>query len=57
MLSGHSLTRGQMVVTGWEQLVMAVQLAAVTMTGAWVTCRIHVKFRSDSCERRHETSQ
>ena len=49
VLSGHSFTSGQMVVAGWEQLVMAVQLAAVTMTGFWAMCRIHVKFRCDSC--------
>jgi len=51
LLSGHSLTRGQMVAAGWEQLVTAVQLAAVTMTGSWVMCRIQVKFRCDSCAR------
>ena len=49
LLSGHSLTRGQMVAAGWEQLVTAVQLAAVTITGSWVMCRIHVKLRCDSC--------
>ena len=52
MLSGHSLTRGQMGVTGWEQLVTAVQLAALTMVGGWVMYRIHVKFRSDNCKGR-----
>ncbi len=57
VLSGHSLTRGQMVAAGWEQLVTAVQLAAVTMTGSWVMCRIHVKFRWESYAQHDNSSQ
>lgn len=47
------MTRGQMVAAFWEQLVTAVQLAALTMTGSWLMCRIHVKLRSDSCAEHH----
>ena len=48
-LSGHFLTKGQMVATCWSQLVMAVQFAAVTSTGACSTWRIQVKGRDASC--------
>ena len=48
-LSGHVLTKGQMVATCWSQLVMLLQFWADTTTGDWETCRIHVKERCDSC--------
>lgn len=49
-LSGHDLTKGQMVAICWSQLVMAEQFLAVTTVGVWPTWRIHVKGRDVSCK-------